>query len=582
MRATPGAGPFAPSPTLCAMEQPTQQTIYSLFNGRIQFQVPVYQRAYVWSEDKNWGLLWDDIADTADRYLDDPEAHLRHRHFLGPIVLSQQPSPPSGIDPRLVIDGQQRLTTLQIILAATAAAARDYGADGVATDLADLTANRGEEVEGNDRYKIWPSRRDREAFLATIDNGADAEATSAIASAWRYFRDQIESWITDDGDANADKQTERLRGLKTCLEQLLYVVAINLDDTDNAQVIFETLNARGTGLGALDLIKNAVFLQAQRQAAPADQLHDREWEPTFENDDYWLEETRQGREKRARADWFLMVRPGRARAHALARCWTGHQSLCPTCASGCRIPVHGPYDLAVGFLPCHYIATLKMSLYVTIAEQPLHLQRLRTIKADELEAQLIDWIRDFQPQGHLLDLLLQTLNAADTHNSQPAGERRGELLDQLQRLQDLYVLGDLTKVQYVMRRRALEEEVQRLGPPTDPGTDRARDLLERFPPLLGTGDRPSRAPQAPALAVRTSLGTRRPDRRRPAPRPLPAVLPGRTTGQRSRHRRGVVPKAGATGVQACPDTAHRMPRLAGSLRDLSSGALLVFSDSSRC
>jgi uncharacterized protein with ParB-like and HNH nuclease domain len=112
------------------MEQPTQQTIYSLFNGLIQFQVPVYQRAYVWSEDKNWGLLWDDIADTANRYLDDPEAHLRHRHFLGPIVLSRQPSLPNGIDPRLVIDGQQRLTTLQIILAATAAAARDHGADG--------------------------------------------------------------------------------------------------------------------------------------------------------------------------------------------------------------------------------------------------------------------------------------------------------------------------------------------------------------------------------------------------------------------------------------------------------------------
>jgi hypothetical protein len=292
--------------TLCAVEQPTQQTIYSLFNGRLQFQVPVYQRAYVWNEDKNWGLLWDDIADTANRYLDDPEAHLRHRHFLGPIVLSQQPSPPSGIDPRLVIDGQQRLTTLQIIIAAASAAARDHGAEGIATDLADLTANRGEEIEGDDCYKVWPSRRDREAFLATIDNGADEDAASGIAGAWRYFRNQIEVWITDDGDASTEQQTERMRALKTCLERLLYVVAINLDETDNAQVIFETLNARGTGLGALDLIKNAVFLQAQRQKAPADQLHDREWEPTFENDDYWLEETRQGREKRARADWFLM------------------------------------------------------------------------------------------------------------------------------------------------------------------------------------------------------------------------------------------------------------------------------------
>src|SRR4051794_38150026 len=100
------------------MEQPTTRTIYDLFNGRIQFQVPVYQRAYVWNEDENWAVLWDDIADIADRYLADPESHVRHRHFLGPIVLSQVHSEPGGVDPRLVIDGQQRLTTLQVILSA--------------------------------------------------------------------------------------------------------------------------------------------------------------------------------------------------------------------------------------------------------------------------------------------------------------------------------------------------------------------------------------------------------------------------------------------------------------------------------
>jgi len=105
----------------------------------------------------------------------------------------------------------------------------------------------------------------------------------------------------------------------------------------------------------------------------------------------------------------------------------------------------------------------------------------RIVKADQLEGQLIDWIADFQPRGELLDLLLRTLKAGDTHNHQPTGERRRDLLDQLQRLQDLYVLGDLTKAQYVMRRQTFEEEVQRLSPPTDPATDRAQALLEHFP-----------------------------------------------------------------------------------------------------
>lgn len=103
------------------------------------------------------------------------------------------------------------------------------------------------------------------------------------------------------------------------------------------------------------------------------------------------------------------------------------------------------------------------------------------VKAEQLEGQLVDWIRYFQPEGELLDLLLQTLQAEDTGSAEQPAEQRSELFDQLRRLQDLYVLGDLTKPQYVMRRQALEEEVQRLGPPTQPATDRARALLDDFP-----------------------------------------------------------------------------------------------------
>jgi Protein of unknown function DUF262/Protein of unknown function (DUF1524) len=287
------------------MQQPTTQTVYDLFNGRIQFQVPVYQRAYVWNEDDNWAVMWDDIADTADRYLADPEAHVHNRHFLGPIVLDQEHSDPGGVDPRLVIDGQQRLTTLQIILAAAAAAAREHGADDISSELSELTANRGTAAAGDRRFKIWPSRRDRKAFLATIDADHLDGPDTGIPGAWTFFHSNIKTWIADDGEAPADEQVARLRALKICLESLLYVVSINLDESDNAQVIFETLNARGTGLGALDLVKNAIFLQAEREGT-SERLHDEWWEPTFEADEYWLEETRQGREKRARADWFLM------------------------------------------------------------------------------------------------------------------------------------------------------------------------------------------------------------------------------------------------------------------------------------
>jgi hypothetical protein len=287
------------------VQQPTTQTIYDLFNGRIQFIVPVYQRAYVWNERDNWGVLWDDIADTAERYVANPTAHVPTKHFLGPIVLDQQYFETGGVDQRLVIDGQQRLTTLQIILSAAKQAAEDHGAEAVARDLTGLTFNQGRKVIGNLRFKVWPSRRDRKAFLRVMEKGSDTDG-AGIPGAWRYFRDRIEDWVTDEGEADEARQVERIEALQTCLDSLLYVVSINLDESDNAQVIFETLNARGTGLGALDLVKNATFLQAERDHAPAEVLHDEYWEPTFEKDDYWLEEVRQGRERRARADWFLM------------------------------------------------------------------------------------------------------------------------------------------------------------------------------------------------------------------------------------------------------------------------------------
>jgi len=197
------------------------------------------------------------------------------------------------------------LTTLQIILSAAARVAQERGAGDVSRELVELIFNRGRAADGDLRFKVWPSRRDRREFLSVVEKGTAANGTG-IPGAWRYFHDRIDQWVTDDGEADAVRQTERIEALQTCLDSLLYDVSINLDESDNAKVIFETLNARGTGLGALDLVKNAIFLQAERDNAPAQSLHDDHWEPTFEADDYWLEEVRQGRERRPRADWFLM------------------------------------------------------------------------------------------------------------------------------------------------------------------------------------------------------------------------------------------------------------------------------------
>jgi DNA invertase Pin-like site-specific DNA recombinase len=100
--------------------------------------------------------------------------------------------------------------------------------------------------------------------------------------------------------------------------------------------------------------------------------------------------------------------------------------------------------------------------------------------AKPLEEQLIAWLHAFKPDAHLRKLVLDTINNQTTQPTGKDPSRRRELLSQLDRLQDLYVLGDLAKPRYIMRRQTLEEELERLTPPTDPQLDRAQELLGDF------------------------------------------------------------------------------------------------------
>jgi hypothetical protein len=100
--------------------------------------------------------------------------------------------------------------------------------------------------------------------------------------------------------------------------------------------------------------------------------------------------------------------------------------------------------------------------------------------AQPLEEQLIDWLHDFQSDHALRQLVLDTIQAQTGGHPGEDAERRRELTAQLERLRDLYVMGDITKPQYAMRRQMMEEELQRAKPPTDPDLDRAQTILEDF------------------------------------------------------------------------------------------------------
>ena len=108
-----------------------------------------------------------------------------------------------------------------------------------------------------------------------------------------------------------------------------------------------------------------------------------------------------------------------------------------------------------------------------------------------LEDQLVEWLRDFQPDSELRALVIDAINAAAREQGNDEPERRRDLLAQLDRLQDLYVMGDLTKGQYLMRRQAMEQEVERIGPPVDPSIASAETLLDDFARFWEIEDAPA-------------------------------------------------------------------------------------------
>ena len=240
----------------------------ALFQKDIRYTIPTFQRPYVWSQDDQWEPLWEDVRNLAENYLealdrfdnDSVKAEQETKaHFLGAVVLQQVHTPAKEIEQREVIDGQQRVTTLQLLLDAIQEVCEEGPFRATARRLSKFVTNDEELVgdETHHRFKLWPTRGDREAFTHAMENGLAVNAFehSLIVQAHDFFQEQIRKWL--DGDI--DQKTSRVDALETAVTVLLQMVVIDLDPNDEPNVIFETLNARGTPLQQSDLIKNFVL-----------------------------------------------------------------------------------------------------------------------------------------------------------------------------------------------------------------------------------------------------------------------------------------------------------------------------------
>ena len=128
--------------------------------------VPLFQRPYVWNEENQWDPLWNDVARVADRVLNRP-TDKHHPHFLGAVVLQQVHRQTGQLQERTIIDGQQRLTTLQLLLDALHAELLSVEALQPAMRIEPLVANaKAFCSKPEDCFKVWPTNRDRPAFNA--------------------------------------------------------------------------------------------------------------------------------------------------------------------------------------------------------------------------------------------------------------------------------------------------------------------------------------------------------------------------------------------------------------------------------
>lgn len=235
-----------------------QRFFPKIINGASQFVIPVFQRDYSWSED-NCRQLWKDLLTIADAGPD-------RGHFIGSVVYIQTGDSSAGFTRWLLIDGQQRVTTLTLLLTALRDHIREAGwqgsDDGPTVKRIDAYFLRNLQEEGEREVKLKLRRHD-DATLQALINGEPepANPSTLIRDNYDLFRELLE---------DIDPETV-YRGINRLL-----LVDVTLDrGIDDPQLIFESLNSTGVDLSPSDLIRNFILMRLPEKEQT--RLHETYW-----------------------------------------------------------------------------------------------------------------------------------------------------------------------------------------------------------------------------------------------------------------------------------------------------------------
>lgn len=237
-----------------------ERTLQQLLHSGDQYVIPVFQRYYTWGVD-DWGRLWEDLEPLFD------DATEKRRHFMGSIVCVGEQHQPGNVPAYQVIDGQQRLTTLSILLCALRDLAKGAGETDLALEVAESYLVHKFKKD-REHYKIYPRQRDRGAYLTLVDEGA-VVGGSQVGEAYRYFFGLL---AAHGHGASGSK----LRTVFSAITNRLDFVAITLNG-ENPYKIFRSLNSTGVELEEGDLIRNHVFMALQIEKQ--DRFDDDHWRP---------------------------------------------------------------------------------------------------------------------------------------------------------------------------------------------------------------------------------------------------------------------------------------------------------------
>lgn len=209
-------------------------------NQNNQFVIPIYQRLYSWKKEQ-CEQLWDDIIKIGGN-------DKMNGHFIGSILYVLDGNTPSS--PLLIIDGQQRLTTITLLFIAL----RNHLSEEVKRKEKEIESYLiNSNKDGDNKFRLILSESDKDTLLSLIDKDRrkPSEPSSKIMENFKLF----EEWVR--------KNTDKLETIFKGLEKLMIVWIALKKEKDDPQLIFESMNSKGIELTQTDLIRNYIMMETE-------------------------------------------------------------------------------------------------------------------------------------------------------------------------------------------------------------------------------------------------------------------------------------------------------------------------------